>query len=96
MSKSDKNKKFWLVKYCLTDPEIKQVTCVKVELSSDYVYPVGQCYYASYKNNKDVFEDFADALIKAEDMRCNKIASLKKQIKKLEAIKFSLVSDDAE
>jgi hypothetical protein len=81
--------KGWSTKYALTNG-IQQIE-VEIKEDSDccFHYPNGEnklsaCLFI----NKDFFENHNDALEAAEKMRSKKIASLKKQIKKLQVINW--------
>ena len=53
---------------------------------SSFVFLKG--YYGGYQVGRDVHETREAALAAAESMRTKKIASLKKQVAKLEALRF--------
>lgn len=78
------SKTYYLSKYALSDG-IKVVEADDV--SDGYVRPDGY-YWISFKLGRDIHETEAAAKAAAESMRLKKIASLKKQIAKLEAMKF--------
>ena len=79
--------KVWITKYALTDGII--------EAEAD-TYTKGKIFAfwnndemgAFYPHKEEVFFDKQSAIKKAEEMRQKKIESLKKQIKKLEEMRF--------
>jgi hypothetical protein len=96
VSKEDEMKPFWLVKYCLSKGTIVQIPC-RASMSQDKEYVVHKIGYAHgfYKIGKDVFESEDDAMRAADELRIRKIASVKKQLKKLENMKFLRVQAKA-
>ena len=78
--------KVWMTKYALTDGIIE----------ADGVRTTQGVYIANSGLNTDWFygsdwhSNKQSAINKAEEMRQNKIASLKKQIEKLEEMRFAL------
>lgn len=78
-------KTYYLSKYALSDG-IKAVE--SDDTGSDYIRPHGYVSFYSYKLGRDIHETEAAAKAEAEKMRVKKIASLKKQIAKLEQMKF--------
>ena len=82
--------KVWITKYALTQGIIEADT---EKISND-----GYCHaywadksghkYDSFLNQRYYEKDKESAIAKAEEMRKKKIASLKKQIEKLERMKF--------
>lgn len=79
---------YYLAKYALSSG-IKAIDC-KPPGSTGYCQQVGG--YGLYKLGKDVFETESEAVANAEDHRVKKIASLKKQIEKLERMTFKVES----
>lgn len=78
--------KVWITKYALTDGII-EAEGKQEKLTWGFVVLDGP--YRNYWFCKsDCFEDKKSAINKAEEMRQNKIASLKKQIEKLERMRF--------
>lgn len=77
--------KVWITKYALTQG-ILEVEAK--DLGDDMIKTVEK--YPSYysKEGRDWHRTKESAISKAEEMRQKKIASLKKQIEKLEAMKF--------
>ena len=79
--------KVWITKYALTkgiieaDGELTSSDSVSI-LSRDLSLPTHWFYKG------DWFSDKESAIQKAEEMRQKKIASLKKQIEKLERVRF--------
>lgn len=76
----------WLAKYALTD-RVKQVEVVPISSAPSYVKQPGG--WLILKIGMDVFETEDEALAAAEAMRAKKVASLRKQIAKLEKLTFS-------
>ena len=84
----------WVTKYALTDGIQKVSGTVRHETSSDMLSYIGSRYdWRECVHGNDWHRTPEAALARAEEMRKNKIASLKKSIAKLEAIKFSAESD---
>lgn len=80
--------KVWISKYALSDG-ITQHTAANSCFSPGHVHEVsGFAGWASFELGKDAHMQRADAVKAADQMRKKKIASLKKQIAKLEAMKF--------
>ena len=81
-------KTFYLAKYALTDGE---VLAVEVPLGvrdtfDGWLLPKG---YSSYmKLGRDIFETREAAVARANELCDKKIASLQKQLRKLEAMEF--------
>ena len=84
--------KVWITKYALTDEiiEAEQVPGVSQQ-GKEYAFFVGKNsqyitdFYIPYE---ELFWDKNSAIVKAEEMRQKKIASLKRQIEKLEEMRF--------
>lgn len=72
----------WVTKYALT----KGVCEVEVELRGGYAYST--CRFRTQFRPEHWYRLRANAQAKAEDMRIAKIASLRKQIAKLEKLRF--------
>lgn len=84
--------KVWITKYALTDGiiEAQQITGATYE-GKEYAFFVdgnGQYNADFYIPYEELFWDKNSAIVKAEEMRQKKIASLKKQIEKLEEMRF--------
>ena len=84
--------KVWITKYALTDGiiEAKQFPGAAYA-GKEYAFFVGKNsqYIADfYIPYEELFWDKNSAIVKAEEMRQEKIASLKKQIKKFEEMRF--------
>lgn len=77
----------FLTKYALSSgiEEVELTREYKVD-NMKFVYVKGKC--SSYKIGSEAFFSKEDAIKQAEIMRLKKIESLKKQIKKLEKLKF--------
>ena len=76
---------FYLSKYALSGG-VKEVRGV---LKDDYVSAIdGLFSFQSYRLGRDIFERREDAVTAANRLRMAKIASLQKQIKKLEGMEF--------
>jgi hypothetical protein len=80
--------KVWITKYALT----KGIFSVDVEVigeETQMVLTVGEAYSRSFHHEGDDWHRTSEgAVAKAEEMRLKKIASLKKQIAKLEKLSF--------
>jgi hypothetical protein len=83
--------KVWITKYALsqgiysTDAEI----CTDISDKMISVKEKGS-YYDQCFHKPDWYETMKEALEQAEKMKQRKIASLKKQVKKLESLKFEI------
>ena len=78
--------KVWITKYALTDGIIK-VEAEQDKLTYGFVVTEG-AFKNEWFNRTDCFTSRNSAIKKAEEMRQKKIASLKKQIEKLERMRF--------
>lgn len=76
--------KVWITKYALTRGILER----EVEDCGDGIVKDDSSYITCYYNKKDYCLDNESAIAKAEEMRKKKIDSLKKQIDKLEKMKF--------
>lgn len=95
MKKDVETKLYWLVKYCLSGSNIQQIKCSPSQsFSSEYACDERNNCQGFYKIGTDIFESKSDAIARAEELRMRKIASLKKQLKKLEDMKFLCVEAD--
>lgn len=74
----------WLAKYALTAGITEEVVG---SASGGFAYMENRSWN-SYKVGRDVFANYTDALTAAEAMRQKKLDSLRKQIAKLEKLKF--------
>jgi len=84
--------KVWITKYALTDGiiEAQQIPGATYD-GKEYAFFVdenGQYVTGFYIPYRELFWDKNSAIKKAEEMRQKKIASLKKQIEKLEMMRF--------
>lgn len=81
--------KVWLTRYALSDgishEEVQEISRID---RVDKYFLVGRFYW--YELGKDIFINKYEAMAKAEEMRIAKIKSLKKQIEKLEKLKFEV------
>lgn len=75
--------KVWITKYALTEGILEKEVIVCID---GLVKEVDD--YSAYYFPTEYHIDKQSAIVKAEKMRANKIASLKMQIEKLENIKF--------
>lgn len=77
--------KVWITKYALTSGIIETEI-----IKSGPIYTVfeNDLFLYTYDREKDWHTSYAGAKSRAEKMRQKKIASLKKQIEKLEGMKF--------
>jgi hypothetical protein len=79
--------RMFLVKYALSEG-IEEVTLNEgCSTRDDYVYLVGRSFW-SFKVGRDIFAERTDAEKAADALRLKKVESLKKQIKRLEAMRF--------
>ena len=77
-----KKKPIYVTKYCLTKGIVK---LTDYEFSSDGQYCSVKSWYSLYvRIGQDAFFSTTEAIVRAEEMRDAKIASLKKQLSKLE------------
>ena len=76
--------KRFITKYCLTSG----ITEEDLNLASSKGLLINTNCSNCYHDNKDCFEHHSDALADAEQRRIRKLEYLKKQIKKLENLKF--------
>ena len=81
----------WVTRYALTSGIQKVTGTVRHETSSAMLSYPGECRdWPVSVHGKDWHRTPEAALARAEEMRKNKIASLKKSIAKLEAMTFSV------
>lgn len=81
--------KVFITKYALTSG-IKEVeTEIHKSTFKDYPNYIRDSAYSFHYIGKDAFLNKSEALQKAENMRKKKIASLRKQIEKLEKLSFN-------
>lgn len=78
--------RLWLSKYALTDG-IKEVVSREDEHDSEYIH-LEEHFWNLFKIGRDVHTTRQEAVLAAEAMRRKKLDSLRKQIKKLEAMVF--------
>lgn len=78
--------KIYVTKYALT-AGIKEHDA-EIDGAMAIVRPIGTAWMTSYFHGNDWHMTANEASIRAEEMRIAKIASLRKQISKLEAVKF--------
>lgn len=78
--------KVWITKYALSDG-IKELEVAQSDDFPDMVYgkSLTGCYHGE---GKEWHRTYELATVRANEMRQDKIASLKKQIKKLEKMRF--------
>jgi hypothetical protein len=81
--------KYWVTKYALT----KGIFEAEVDVTDEYAYQRMGNLRVQYRLNRDCHETWDDALFKSDEMRNAKIASLRKQIAKLEKLKFAPPED---
>lgn len=79
--------KMYLTKYALS----RGVKGIEADPSGQYVRDINNRWGGLYTIGRDVFESKQDAMADAEKRRKSKIASLKKQIAKLEKLTFVVV-----
>lgn len=81
--------KVFITKYALTEG-IKEIeTDIRRNEVRNYEY-VSYGNYSFFYIGEDAFTDKSEALKKAEEMRIRKIASLRRQIEKLEKLSFKV------
>ncbi len=68
--------------------------CEPGDINSDYFYIVGNIWSGGYRLGKECFRSKTEALADAEARRVKKIASLKKQIEKLERKTFDKINGE--
>jgi hypothetical protein len=86
--------KMYVTKYALTGGVIL-IPVREHSLSDDYVFDGRTRDYNSLRVNRDAFADPAAALANAEKRRRDEIASLRKRIAKLEALTFTVPTEEA-
>ena len=79
--------KAWITKYALTDGII-EATGYKITETRYEAHNENDEYCGVFTLGKHLFTDKQSAVKKAEEMRQKEIESLKKQIKKLEKMRF--------
>ena len=75
--------RFWITKYAIAEGILERECTIS---DGGYAYPAGS--YNGYRIDRDAFRDLASAKADAEKRRKAKIASLKRQLTRLEAMKF--------
>ncbi|MBC5688131.1 hypothetical protein H8S37_04180 [Mediterraneibacter sp. NSJ-55] len=81
--------KVWITKYALTDGIIEAESDTQTQDKEKiFAFWNNDEFGIFYPKKEEVFFDKQSAIKKAEEMCRNKIASLKKQIEKLEGMKF--------
>ena len=79
---------FYLVRYALSEGTIAEVRGCEGSYESKGWVGVNNNNWTSFKLGRDIFRDRNDAVAQVEVMRKKKIASLQKQIQRLEGMKF--------
>lgn len=79
--------KVWISKYALTDGIVEREV-EECDANGRYVYSKAD-FWQSFRLGGDAHKTREAAVAAANSMRLEKIASLKKQIEKLEALDFS-------
>lgn len=87
MTDKTKNKTMWLSKYALTNGVVREIKVCDSYKSDDYIREAGDAY-CFYRVGRECFQTREEAIADAERRRKAKIASLKKQTAKLEALTF--------
>ena len=90
MSNEDQKITAYITKYALSNGKILKIEarpCGDVS-NTMIAYRTEGSMFDQYAHNTDWHRTLPDAIAKANEMRAKKIASLKKQIAKLEAMKF--------
>jgi hypothetical protein len=85
--------KMYVTKYALTGGVIL-IPVRERGLSEDYVLDGRTRHINTLRVNHDAFADPAAALVNAEKRRRDKIASLRRQIAKLEALTFTVPTEE--
>jgi hypothetical protein len=82
--------KVWIIKYALTQGifERSAEICFYGDSSGNMVVVPGRFDQYYHGKGKEWCEDYESAKQRAEQMKINKIKNLKKQIEKLEKLKF--------
>lgn len=81
--------KVWITKYALTDGIIEAKSDTQTQNKEKvFAFWNNDEFGIFYPSKGELFYDKESAIQKAEEMRQKKIASLKKQIEKLEEMKF--------
>lgn len=79
----------WVTKYALTSGIFRVNAKICSNVSSSMIsYRESNARFDQYAHGNDWHKTEVEAIARAEQMRTKKIASLKKQIAKLEAMKF--------
>ena len=78
---------FYLIRYALSEGVIAEVRGYEGSYESKGWVGVNN-NWTSFKLGRDIFRDRNDAVAQVEVMRKKRIASLQKQIQKLEAMEF--------
>ncbi|MGR9107812.1 MAG: hypothetical protein ACU843_12855 [Gammaproteobacteria bacterium] len=81
-----KDMKYWISKYALTSGIVEVESDPPKAEFGNSIFPKGYC--SSFRIGKDAHEKLEEAVKKAEEMRLKKISSLRKQIEKLEKMRF--------
>lgn len=79
--------KYYLVRYCLTKG-IEEVESDNTSVYGGHTHVYVKSFYGAFRLGKDIFLDKNQAVIAANEIKGAKIASLKKQIAKLEKAEF--------
>lgn len=79
--------KIWSAKYAMSSGKIQEMDAKDV---GDGMVSFVRNGWTHYLRRGEWHQSFADAEIRAQQMRTAKLVSLRKQIKKLEAIKFTV------
>lgn len=85
--------KVWITKYALKDGIIEGETPDSLSRETPYlatVYHSGYRYERFVIDGENCFRNKESAIYRAEEMRQKKIENLKKQIKKLEGMRFDV------
>lgn len=83
----------YITKWALTQGILKReatITDLSQLKKGEYVYAQVEKIYGIFYIGKDAFLTLEEAIIEAEDMRRRKIASLRKQIEKIEGVKIKI------
>lgn len=88
MSNEDQKITAYITKYALSSGKILKIDARLFCNGSSIAYRTDGSMYDQYAHGSDWHHTLPGAIAKANEMRIKKIASLKKQIAKLEAMRF--------
>lgn len=80
--------KVWISKYALTQGIYEVEGEIAESYSKMFCVPKSGKTFAMYFHKPDWYETKAEAIVRAEQMRANKLKALDKQIAKIKAMRF--------